>query len=66
MFCYSAAIEISSKMGVDAFIAKTGLKMVNTFHTSTLADGLISLKDGKVFNMDINIPKERLDVFNAQ
>ena len=63
---YSAAVEINSMMGVDAFFAKTGLKMSNTFHTSTLADGVVQLKDGKVFNLDINMPHELMDVFNAQ
>ena len=53
-------------MGVDANIASTGLKMTNTFYTSTLADGSITLKDGKIFNLDINLPDERQEVFNAQ
>lgn len=53
-------------MGVDAFIASTGLKMTNTFFTSTLADGSITLKNGKIFNLDINLPDERQEVFNAQ
>ena len=65
-FYYSAAIQVNGKMGVDAFVASTGLKMTNTFFTSTLADGSITLKDGKIFNLDINLPNERQEIFNAQ
>ena len=65
-FLNRAAIQVNSKMGVDAFIASTGLKMSNTFYTSTLADGSITLKDGKIFNLDINLPDDRQEIFNAQ
>ena len=53
-------------MGVDAWIAKTGLKMTNTFHTSTVADGKIQLQDGKIFKFELNMPKERMEIFDFQ
>ncbi len=62
----SASIMVSSEMGVDAWIAKTGLKMTNTFHTSTVAEGKIQLQDGKIFKFDLNMPKERMEIFDFQ
>jgi len=62
----SAAMEVTGEMGVDAFVAKTGLKIVNTLHTSTLLDGVLQLRDGRVFNLDFNIPQERMEIFNAE
>lgn len=62
----SAAIEIRGEMGVDAFVAKTGLKMVNTMHSSTILDGLVQLKDGRIFNMDLNMPQDKMEIFSAE
>ena len=62
----SASIQLNSEMGVDAWIAKTGLKMTNTFHTSTVADGKIQLQDGKIFKFELNMPKERMEIFDFQ
>ena len=62
----SASIQLNSEMGVDAWIAKTGLKMTNTFHTSTVADGKIQLQDGKIFQFELNMPKERMEIFHFQ
>ena len=61
---YSAAIEVTGQMGVDAWIAKTGLKLVNTLHTSNIADGKIQIQDGQIFNMDINMPNDRVELFD--
>lgn len=49
---------------MDAFIAKAGLRMVNTLHTSNVADGKIQLQDGQIFNMDINMPSDRIELFD--
>jgi hypothetical protein len=62
----SAAIEFSGHMGVDATVASTGLKLVTTLHSSTVADGKIELKDGKIFNMDINMPDEKMEILSAE
>ena len=63
LFC-SAAIEVTGEMGVDAWIAKTGLKLVNTLHTSNIADGKIQIQDGQIFNMDINMPNDRVELLD--
>jgi len=53
-------------MGVDAHVAKTGLKIINTLHTSTLLDGVLRLRDGKMFDLDFNLPQDRMEIFNAE
>lgn len=52
-------------MGVDAFYAKTGVKMISTLHTSTHAQGKFQVKDGG-FNIDIDMPKDKLEVFSLE
>ena len=62
----SAALQITGEMGVDAWMAQTGLRMVNTLHTSTLMDGSIELQRGRVFNLDINTPMDTMEIFKAE
>lgn len=62
----SAAVEVRGEMGVDAFVAKTGLKMVNILHTSTILDGALQLRDGKIFNLDFNMPQDKMEIFSAE
>lgn len=62
----SAAIEITGEMGVDAFVTRTGLRRTSTLHSSTIADGKIELKEGKIFNMDINMPREKVELLDAK
>jgi hypothetical protein len=62
----SAALEIDASMGVDAVVASTGLKLVNTLHSSTVLDGQIQLRDGRVFNFDWNLPQNKVEIFNAE
>jgi hypothetical protein len=61
----SAALEITSTMGIDAFVAKTGLKMVTTLHTSTIAQGKFQLTEGKIFNFDWDIPQDKMEIISA-
>ena len=62
----SAAVEIVGTMGVDAFVARTGLRMMTTLHSSVRADGKIQLKNGRVFNMDINWPEDKMEFVNIE
>jgi len=62
----SAAVHVTGEMGVDAHVAKTGLKVTNTLHTSTLLDGVLQLKDGKIFDLDFNLPQDKIEIFNAE
>lgn len=62
----SAAVVVSGLMGVDAFVTKSSMKMVATMHTSTMIDGKIQLQDGEVFNIELNTPKEKMEVFHVE
>ncbi|XP_061171948.1 uncharacterized protein LOC133181472, partial [Saccostrea echinata] len=62
----SAAVEISSMMSVDAFVTKSGLKMVSTLHSSTLLKGHVELQDGKIFNANLDVPKDKMEIFSLK
>nr|UEK51469.1 MTTP-like protein [Parasacculina yatsui] len=61
----SASVEIVGEMGVDAFAARTGLKMVSNLHTSTAIDGSLTVDGGSVIVGKINMPKERNEVLDV-
>jgi len=62
----SAALEVRASMGVDGQVASTGLKIVNTLHSSTVLDGVVQLRDGRIFNLDWNLPQDKIEIFNAE
>jgi hypothetical protein len=62
----SGAIEFSSVMGLDAFVAQTGLKMVSTLHTSTEIDGLIKLDESRAITAKFNMPKDKIEIINVK
>ena len=62
----SAAIDVIGTMSMDAFVSQTGLKLATTLHTSTEAAGLIQLEQGKVFNIDINTPRENIEILSIE
>ena len=53
-------------MEVDAFVARTGLRMTTTLHSSTSTDGSIKLQDGRIFNFELNMPQDKMEVVNAE
>jgi len=62
----SGAIEVSSVMGLDAFVARTGLKMVSTLHTSTELEGLVRLDESKALQVKLNMPKDKIEILNVK
>ena len=64
--CFSGAVTFASTMGVDAFMARTGLKMVTTLHSSTEMDGFITIEESKIVNVKFNVPKEKVEILNVQ
>ena len=62
----SAAVDVIGTMSMDAFVSQTGLKLATTLHTSTEAAGLIQLQQGKVFNIDINMPRENIEILSIE
>ncbi|XP_023229314.1 uncharacterized protein LOC111629660 [Centruroides sculpturatus] len=62
----SGAVEISSLMTVDAGTARSGLKMVATLHSSTWMDGLVEMRDGQIMKVQLNVPKEKMEIIDVQ
>ena len=63
---FSVAVEISGLMSVDAHVARTGLKMVSTLHSSVEINGQVKLQDGQVINAKFNMPRDKMDIVNFQ
>ncbi|CAH1772638.1 unnamed protein product [Owenia fusiformis] len=62
----SGAVEVSSTMGVDAFVTKTGLRVVSTLHSSTYAEGKIELQNGQLLNVKVDMPKDKIEVLDVK
>ena len=63
--CYfSGAVEIVSTMSVDAFVTKVGLKMISTLHSSSSVKGKLELAGGKIFSLEFDLPKDKLEIFD--
>jgi len=61
----SAAIEVRTEMGIDAFHTQTGIKMVANLHTATSVEGKVLLKDGKIFKVHYAVPKTEQEIFHG-
>jgi len=53
-------------MSVDAFVTKSGMKMVSTMHSSTSLDGHVELANGKVLSAQLNTPFDQMTVVNVK
>lgn len=62
----SGAIEIDSMMSVDAFVMKSGMKMVSTLHTSTAMRGKIQLDNNNAFTSELDYPKQTSEIVNIK
>ncbi|KFM65445.1 Apolipophorin, partial [Stegodyphus mimosarum] len=63
----SGAIEIASLLSVDAGnVAKSGMRVVGTMHSSTVLDGRLEVRNGEVVKAQLNMPRDRIDVFNME
>ncbi|XP_059142810.1 uncharacterized protein LOC131930369 isoform X2 [Physella acuta] len=62
----SAALEITGTMSVDAFVAKLGLRMRNTMHSSTGIKGRIEINRGRELSVEIDPPRDNMEIFNAK
>lgn len=57
-----AVTEISAAMTVDMVVAKAGVKMVATVHTSAAADLSAKMVQGSSFDVKIDLPKSKVSV----
>ncbi|XP_048255783.1 apolipophorins-like [Haliotis rufescens] len=62
----SGAVEITGTMTVDAFVAKTGLKMVSSVHSSSSVKGRVELSRGQIFNLELDMPQDKMEIFNVK
>ena len=53
-------------MSVDAFVTQVGLKMTSRLHTSTAVKGRVELARGQIFSVEIDTPRENLELFDFQ
>ncbi|XP_041360319.1 uncharacterized protein LOC121376501 [Gigantopelta aegis] len=60
----SGAVEIVSTMSVDAFVTKVGLKMISTLHSSSSVKGRLELVRGKIFSLEFDLPKDKIEIFD--
>ncbi|KAK4294435.1 hypothetical protein Pmani_032941 [Petrolisthes manimaculis] len=61
----SAAIHMDGVMMVDAHVTRKGLQISSTLHTSTFIDGKIHINGGKLVDVAINTPKEKMEVIDV-
>ncbi|KAK4294432.1 hypothetical protein Pmani_032938 [Petrolisthes manimaculis] len=61
----SAAIHMDGVMMVDAHVTRKGLQISSTLHTSTFIDGKIHINGGKLVDVAINTPKEKVEVIDV-
>ncbi|KAK3861716.1 hypothetical protein Pcinc_032352 [Petrolisthes cinctipes] len=61
----SAAIHMDGVMMVDAHVTRKGLQISSTLHTSTFLDGKIHINGGKLVDVAINTPKEKVEVIDV-
>ncbi|XP_014669654.1 PREDICTED: apolipophorins-like [Priapulus caudatus] len=61
----SGAVEIAGLMVTDATVARTGVRTVATLHSSTAIEGRVQLQDGEVFNVDLKMPRDKLEILDV-
>ncbi|XP_041357420.1 apolipophorins-like [Gigantopelta aegis] len=61
----SGAVLISGTMSVDAGVTKTGMRVVNTWHSSTAVQGRVELMRGKILHAEIDMPKEKMEILDV-
>lgn len=53
-------------MAVDAFVTKSGIKMVSTMHSNTMVKGKIELSEGNILNAQWDLPEDRMDIISVK
>ncbi|KAL4235950.1 hypothetical protein ACF0H5_004338 [Mactra antiquata] len=62
----SAAIDISSMMSVDAFVTKSGVKMISTLHTSTAVQGALKIDEKGSMTSEFEMPDNKMEIFDVR
>ncbi|XP_070206587.1 uncharacterized protein [Littorina saxatilis] len=62
----SAALKITGTMTMDAIVTRTALRMTGTLYSSTVLKGRVQLDRGKLFDMQLDVPKDKMTMFEAR
>ena len=62
----SAAIEVDASLSIDAFVTKKGVKMTSNLHTSTPFDGKVKIEGGRLVDMEINMPDDKIEILKVR
>nr|CAD7460027.1 unnamed protein product [Timema tahoe] len=61
----SVAVEFSGLMSVDAFVSKAGVRSVSTLRSNTYLDGKVKVQNGKIADVKINVPRDKVDILDV-
>ncbi|XP_046361600.2 uncharacterized protein LOC124138779 [Haliotis rufescens] len=62
----SGAIQIAGTMSMDAFVTKSGLRVFNTWHSSTALKGRVELTRGKILSAELELPQQKMEIFDVK
>ncbi|KAH8034780.1 hypothetical protein HPB51_002194 [Rhipicephalus microplus] len=62
----SASIDMSGLMSIDAGVAKRGIRILSTMHTSTALDGKIEIKPTGEMNFKYNMRNDKQEILNMK
>ncbi|XP_067679783.1 uncharacterized protein [Haliotis asinina] len=62
----SGAIQIAGTMTMDAFVTKSGLRVLNTWHSSTALRGRVELTRGKILSAELELPEQKMEIFDVK
>jgi hypothetical protein len=53
-------------MSVDAFVTKSGVKMVSTLHTNTALEGKITIDEKGSISSEYEMPEPRMEIIDVK
>lgn len=62
----SAVLEVDGKMTVDALFAQSGVETKGNLKTNTYLDLKLSLEDGKLLDVVVNVPRKKVEVIEVK
>ncbi|KAL7726791.1 hypothetical protein ACLKA6_001504 [Drosophila palustris] len=66
-FVPSFDVDVNVQLGFNAHVLATGLRVVSSAHSATGSDVSVSLiNNGEGFNVDVELPRERLELVDVQ
>ena len=51
-------------MLVDGHVVQSGARLVSTLHSSTVVDGSFDIGGSEFMNVDINMPRDKIEIMN--